>query len=90
MPQSEGPAKPPVESSEESSSDTVSRFPSRGATAADTSMSKALATLVSLGLEGQEVRKREFYRRLRRNLASDNPKQQDRLVDEFRSLILGQ
>ena len=33
--------------------------------------------------------KREFYRRLRENLANDDPKQQDRMVDEFRALILG-
>ena len=42
-----------------------------------------------LGLEGQENRKREFFRRLKENLANDDPNQQDRLVDEFRMLILG-
>ena len=36
-----------------------------------------------------EDRKREFLRKLKENLANDDPKQQDRLVDEFRSLILG-
>jgi hypothetical protein len=52
-------------------------------------MSKAIATLVRLGLKSQEQRKREFFRRLRENLANDDPKQQDRLADEFRDLILG-
>jgi len=56
---------------------------------ADTSMSKAIATLVRLGLEGQQDRKREFFKRLKQNLAEDDPKQQDRLVNEFRALILG-
>ena len=52
-------------------------------------MSKAIAALVRLGLEGQEKRKREFFEKLRQNLANDDPEQQDRLVDEFRALILG-
>ena len=52
-------------------------------------MSKAIAALVHLGLEGHENRKREFFKRLKENLASDDPKQEDRLVDEFRTLILG-
>jgi hypothetical protein len=56
---------------------------------ADTSMSKAIAALVHLGLESQEMRKREFFGRLKANLANDDPGQQDRLVDEFRTLILG-
>ena len=55
----------------------------------DLSMSKAIAALVRLGLEGQEMRKREFFNKLKANLANDDPKQRDRLVDEFRSLILG-
>jgi hypothetical protein len=55
----------------------------------DTSMSKAIASLVRLGLESQENRKREFFKKLKVNLANDDPKQQDRLVDEFRTLILG-
>jgi len=55
----------------------------------DTSMSKAIATLVHLGLESQENRKREFFRKMKENLANDDPNQQDRLVDEFRALILG-
>ena len=54
-----------------------------------TSISKAIASLVRLGLESQENRKREFFRRLKENLADDDPNQQDRLVDEFRTLILG-
>ncbi len=55
----------------------------------DASMSKAIAALVRLGLESQETRKREFFKRLKQNLANDDPKQQDRLVNEFRTLILG-
>ena len=55
----------------------------------DSSMSAAIAALVRIGLEGQEHRKREFFKKLKANLASDDPEQQDRLVDEFRSLILG-
>jgi hypothetical protein len=56
----------------------------------DMSMSKAIATLVRLGLQSQEDRKHDFFKKLRSNLDSDDPKQQDRLVDEFRALILGQ
>lgn len=52
-------------------------------------MSKAIASLVQIGLEGQESRKREFFKKLKANLANDDPAQQDRLVDEFRTLILG-
>jgi Mg2+/Co2+ transporter CorC len=52
-------------------------------------MSKAIAALVRLGLESQENRKREFFKRLKANLTNNDPKQQDRLVDEFRTLILG-
>ena len=61
----------------------------RYAATVDTSMSKAIAALVRLGLESQERRKREFFKRLKENLASDDPSQQDRVVDEFRALILG-
>ena len=61
----------------------------RYAATTDTSMSKAIATLVRLGLESQQDRKREFFKRLKQNLGDDDPKQQDRLVDEFRTLILG-
>ena len=61
----------------------------RYAETVDTSMSKAIAALVRLGLENQENRKREFFRKLRANLAENDPGQQDRLVDEFRNLILG-
>jgi len=53
-------------------------------------MSKAIATLVRLGLKSQDDRKRVFFRKLKENLSNDDPKQQDRLVDEFRSLVLGQ
>jgi hypothetical protein len=34
-------------------------------------------------------RKEDFLSKLGENLANDDPKQQDRLVDEFRDLILG-
>jgi hypothetical protein len=61
----------------------------RYAETADTSMSKAIAALVRLGLESQQDRKREFFKRLKQNLAEDDPTQQDRLVNEFRALILG-
>src|SRR5260370_25345749 len=61
----------------------------RYAETVDTSMSKAIAALVRLGLENQENRKRDFFKRLKENLADDDPKQEDRLVDEFRALILG-
>jgi hypothetical protein len=61
----------------------------RCAGTAGTSMSKAIAALVRLGLENQEMRKREFFKRLKANLAVDDPGEQDRMVDEFRSLILG-
>jgi hypothetical protein len=55
----------------------------------EASRSKAIAALVRLGLESQENRKREFFKRLKENLADGDPKQEDRLVDEFRALILG-
>jgi hypothetical protein len=55
----------------------------------ETSMSRAIAALVRRGLESQESRKREFFKKLKQNLANDDPKEEDRLVDEFRNLILG-
>ena len=55
----------------------------------DVSMSKAIATLVRIGLQSQEDRNREFFKRLKENLGNDDPSDQDRLVDEFRTLILG-
>lgn len=55
----------------------------------DTSMSKAIAALVRLGLEGQKSRKIEFFKKLKANLSNDDPDQQDQLIDEFRTLILG-
>src|SRR5258707_10956486 len=61
----------------------------RYAAATDASMSKAIAALVRLGLENQERRKREFFAKLKHNLANDDPKQQDHLVDDCRPLILG-
>ncbi len=53
-------------------------------------MIKAIAILVRLVFENQAKRKREFFQKLRTNLASNDTSQEDRLVDEFRSLILGQ
>ena len=61
----------------------------RYAETADASMSKAIAALVRIGLQAQAGRKREFFKKLKGNLAQDNPQEQDRLVDEFRDLILG-
>jgi len=52
-------------------------------------MRKAIAALVRIGLENREQRKREFFKKLKENLAHDDAKQQDQLVDEFKTLILG-
>ena len=68
---------------------TVARQVERYAETVDASMSKAIAALVRLGLESQANRRREFFKKLKENLAEDDPRQQDRLVDEFRTLILG-
>ena len=68
---------------------TVASQVERYAETVDASMSKAIAALVRLGLESQANRKREFFRRLKENLAKDDPNEQDRMVDEFRTLILG-
>ena len=43
------------------------------AEAVDTGLSKAIAALVRLGLDGQENRKREFFRKLKENLGDDDP-----------------
>ncbi len=61
----------------------------RYARTVDTSRSKAIAALVRLGLENQEIRKREFFKNLRANLNSTVPGSENQLVDEFRALILG-
>ena len=61
----------------------------RYAETVDTSMSKAIAALVRLGLESQAARKREFLERMKQNLSTDDPGSTDRLVDEFRDIILG-
>lgn len=68
---------------------TVAAQVERYAQTIDASVNKAIATLVRLGLESQADRKREFFKRLKENLAKDDPKEQDRMVDEFRTLILG-
>lgn len=59
------------------------------ASANEISMSKTIATLVRIGLESQEQRKRDFFKKLKANLESADPCREDELVDEFRSLILG-
>jgi hypothetical protein len=68
---------------------TVVKQVERYAETVDTSMSKAIAALVRIGLESQASRKREFFDRLKNNLEKNDPKEQDRIVDEFRDLILG-
>jgi hypothetical protein len=60
------------------------------AAVADTSVSEAITTLVRLGIESRPQRKRAFLKKLRANLANDDPRQQERMADEFRALILGQ
>jgi hypothetical protein len=52
-------------------------------------MSKAIGALVRLGLENHADRKREYFKRLKENLANEDSNDQDRLVNEFRTLILG-
>ncbi len=47
----------------------------------DISVSKAVAALVRQGLESQEGRKREFFKKLRTNLANSDPKIEDQMVD---------
>ncbi len=61
----------------------------RYAESREASMSKAIASLVRLGLDHQEQRKRDFFQKLKANLADDNPERQDRVIDDFRALILG-
>jgi hypothetical protein len=39
--------------------------------------------------KADNARKREFFRKMKRNLANGDPKDQARLVNEFRALILG-
>jgi len=45
--------------------------------------------MVRPGMEGPANRKRDFFKKLKENLANDAPKDSDRMVDEFRGLILG-
>lgn len=70
-------------------SSPIAREVERYAKTVDTSVSKAITALVRRGLENQESRKREFFKRLKENLANDDPAQEDRAVDEFRARILG-
>lgn len=53
----------------------------------DTSVSKAIAALVQIGLERRAGRKEEFLGKLKANL--EKPGTQEQPVDEFRDLILG-
>ena len=69
---------------------TVARDVARYAKDCDVSMSKAIANLVRFGLDSQADRKKEFFAKLRENLENGDPAQEDRLVDDFRALILGQ
>ena len=57
--------------------------------AAESRYTVGLAPHVASKVEGQEQRKQEFFRKLKQNLAGDYPKQQDCMVEEFRTLILG-
>ena len=70
-------------------SPALARQVERYAATIDVSMSRAIVALVRLGLEGEESRKHEFFKRLKQNLSNDDSIQQDRLVNEFRVLILG-
>jgi hypothetical protein len=51
-------------------------------------MSKEKAVRVAQSLQSRENRKREFFKRLKQNLAVNDPKQQTRVVNEFRTLII--
>ena len=91
-----GPRRGAVKSGSSHQSKTESRYTvalphqvEQYAATVDTSISRAIAALVRLGLQNQENRKREFFKKLKENLANADPKQEDRLVDEFRDLILG-
>ena len=68
---------------------SIAHLVEKYAQATGISMSKAIAALVRMGLEGQQHRKREFFEKLRANLANEDPNREDQLIDEFRSLILG-
>jgi hypothetical protein len=47
---------------------SIANQASRYAQTVDTSMSEAIAALVRIGLESQEDRKRDFFKRLKENL----------------------
>ena len=53
----------------------------------DTSVSKAIAALVQIGLERRAGRQTEVLGKLKANL--EKPGTQEQPVDEFRDLILG-
>ena len=71
------------------SGNSVANQVERYARTVDTSIEQGNRRARRLGVEGQESRKWEFFRSLKANLENDDPQQQDRLVDEFRALILG-
>jgi hypothetical protein len=54
----------------------------------DVSISGAIAALIDAGLE-ERARKQQFVSRVNKNLANTNPTDKNRMVDEFRALILG-
>jgi hypothetical protein len=54
-----------------------------------TTRSGAIGSLLRVGLDRQEQRKNEFFRRLRENLSNGDPEQEERLLDEFRDLVMG-
>ena len=55
----------------------------------DLSISKAIESLITSGLD-ERARKRKFVTKLSQNLANTDARAQNRMVDEFRDLILGQ
>jgi len=59
------------------------------AAAVHSSMSEAIAALVRMGIDSQANRKREFFDKLKQNLAQDDAGKQEQSIDEFRDLILG-
>src|SRR5436305_9222446 len=61
----------------------------RYAKTCDTSISKAIANLVRAGLENQDSRKREFIRKLKANLETNDAERQAQLAKELRAVTLG-
>jgi hypothetical protein len=61
----------------------------RYAKTADASMSKANRRACAHRPGGAGEPEARVFKKLKENLAQDNPQEQERLVDEFRDLILG-